>query len=436
MAERRKTMDPTLHVPGLRFDSRSSTVALDPRDEQFRNNPYLAYRFLHERQPTFYWEDYGHWCCTAYEDVQRLLRDKRFGRQILHVASRKELGLLDPPRHTADFDRIDGLSMLQLEPPRHTRLRQLVSRAFVSTQIERLQPAIESLAHSLIDRFENDASVNLLEAYATPLPVIVIADMLGIPRDMAQPLLDWSHRMVAMYQFGRDYDTECDANAAALEFSEYIAEVIVQRRRQGQNDLLSFMCQAREDGDELSDDEIIATTILLLNAGHEATVHQTGNAIKAILETSRLRGADPYEAYFSSEELAARTVEEAMRFDPPLHMFNRYALEHTTFVCSRSGLEVKLAQGDEIGLMLGAANHDPTVFDCPQWFDPHRKHLGHLAFGGGIHFCLGAPLARLEMQISLRILFDRLRHMRLRQQPTYRDAYHFHGLNELWVSWG
>lgn len=427
-------MDNLVNVPGFRFDEVTSTIALDPRSESFLNDPYEAYRFLHENRPTFFWENYGHWCCAGFEDVSRLLRDKRFGRQILHVASRQELGLPQPSAHTADFDRIDGLSMLQLEPPVHTRLRQLVGRAFVSTQIERLKPTIETLAHSLIDKFDQASSVNLLEEFAAPIPVIVIADMLGIPREMTNQLLDWSHRMVAMYQFGRNRHVEHNANAAAREFEVYVAGLVAERRMSRRDDLISLMCDAQEGDDELADDEIISTAILLLNAGHEATVHQTGNAIKAVLESSSEKGLDPYEVYFSSDESALKTIEEAMRFDPPLHMFNRYALEDVTIICSRSGRQIQLTKGDEIGLMLGAANHDPTVFDRPNIFDPNRKQLGHVSFGGGIHFCLGAPLARMEMQTSLRVLFERLRKMRLLQQPTYRDAYHFHGLNELLVS--
>ena len=292
-----------------------------PRDAAFYQDPYAFYRSVHAVSPTFFWEDYGHWCFAGFGEVSALLRDKRFGRQILHVATREQLGLPEPKPHTAAFDQTEKYSLLNLEPPAHTRLRALVNRAFVSRHVEQLRPRIERLANELIDGFAADGEVELLKAYAAPIPAIVIAEMIGLPADMAMQLVSWSNRMVTMYMFGVTHETELDANQASAEFMDYLGGVIAERRSKPREDLLTHMITAEVDGQKLSDDEILSTAILLLNAGHEATVHTTGNGIKAILES----GIDPARL-FADEAQTAATVEECLRFDAPLHMFTRYAL--------------------------------------------------------------------------------------------------------------
>lgn len=397
----------------------------DPREPEFFRDPYRFYIELHRQKASpFQWDDYGHWCFSSFDDVSALLRDKRFGRQILHVAAREELGLPEPLHHTLNFDAAERYSLLSIEPPEHTRLRMLVNRAFVSRQVERLRPRIEALTHEAIDSFESDGGTELIENFAAPIPVIVIAEMLGVPREMCDRLLDWSHRMVAMYMFGRTYETERDADNAALEFSEYLISLANERRNDLRDDLISHMLSTEANGERLSEAELVSTAILLLNAGHEATVHQTGNAIKSILES----GFDP-RSLFSSDEQTAATVEEALRFDAPLHMFTRYALEDIEY----KGISLK--KGDTIGLMLGAANRDPARFANPNTFDPFRSDGANVSFGAGIHFCIGAPLARLEMQIALKILFERLPSLRIAAEPQYKDVYHFHGIDKLMVAW-
>ena len=222
-------------MPAYAIDTTARTASCDPRNPVFYQNPYAFYDALHASSPTFRWTEYGHWCFAGFDDVNALFRDKRFGRQILHVATREELGWREPLPHTANFDAADRYSLLYLEPPHHTRLRLLVNRAFVSRQIERLRPRIEALAHELVAGFEAKGEVELISAFAAPVPVIVIADMLGVPREMADQLLDWSHRMVAMYMFGRNEATERDADAAAKAFSDYVRELAAQRR----NDLMT-----------------------------------------------------------------------------------------------------------------------------------------------------------------------------------------------------
>ena len=400
-------------------------AAAKPRDDAFYQDPYSFYSALHQTSPTFVWEDYGHWCFTGFKEVNALLRDKRFGRQILHVATREELGWPPPKDHTAAFDLTEKYSLLTLEPPAHTRLRTLVNRAFVSRHVEQLRPRIEKLANEIIDGFEGDGGTELIKAFAAPIPAIVIAEMIGLPAEMAPQLLNWSNRMVQMYMFGVTRDTELDANQASEDFMAYLAEVIAERRRAPREDLLTHMLTTEVNGQKLSDDEVVSTAILLLNAGHEATVHTTGNAVKTILES----GLDP-TTLFSSEAQTESTVEECLRYDAPLHMFTRYALSDVTL----DG-EVSLKKGDTIGLMLGAANRDPLRFKHADRFDPFRDDGQNVSFGAGIHFCIGAPLARIELQVALSTLFRRLPGLKLDGEPRYNDVYHFHGLERLDVAW-
>jgi cytochrome P450 len=395
-----------------------------PREAAFYENPYAFYADIHAQTPSFVWEDYGHWCFTGFDEVNALLRDRRFGREILHVMTREELGWPPPKPHLADFDQSEKYSLLALEPPAHTRLRTLVNRAFVSRNVEQLRPRIEKLANELIDRFEGEREIELLKAFAAPLPATVIAEMIGLPVEMASQFVAWSNRIVQMYMHGVTEAVEHDANAAARDFMAYLRPVIAERRANPGADLLSHMLTARED-DRLSDDEVISTTILLLNAGHEATVHTTGNAVKTILES----GLDP-KTLFATPEQSAATVEEALRFDAPLHMFTRYALEDVTL---EGGIALK--KGEVIGLMLGAANRDPRRFAHAGSFDPFRTDGANVSFGAGIHFCIGAPLARIELQIGLSTLFKRLSGLRLAAPPRYNNVYHFHGLERLVVAW-
>lgn len=411
--------NPTL--PYLSFDARTRRVRLDPHEPAFVQNPYAAYGWLHIHCPAFFWEDYGFWCFAGHDEINRLLRDRRFGRE----KPADDLGGDADRAHLADFDRVERHSMLELEPPAHTRLRTLVNRAFVSRQVERLRPRIEELANELIDGFEGDGGVDLMPAFATPIPVVVIAEMLGVPAENAPQLLDWSHRMVAMYMHGQSLETQESANRAAAEFSAYIRDYANQRRRKPGDDLLSLLIAAEEDGAKLCEDELVTTAILLLNAGHEATVNQTGNAVKTILESGR----DP-KALFATPESTAATVEECLRYDAPLHMFTRYAYDGIDL-----GDGISIRPGERIGLILGAGNRDPRSFEEPDRFLPGRADQKNVSFGAGIHFCIGAPLARLEMQASLKTLFTRLPGIRLAETPLYRDTYHFHGLERLRLAW-
>lgn len=399
------------------------SVPLDARDPAFWRDPYPTYARLRAETPVFAWEELGFVCFTRHDDVNALLRDRRFGRQILHRATRAELGWPEPAAHLAPFTAFEAHSLLELEPPAHTRIRTLVNPPFVPRSIARLQPRVEALAHTLIDGFEAERGGDLLARFATHVPVLVIAGFLGVPEAMAPQLLAWSHDMVAIYQVRRDHAIETRAVAATVAFSAYMRELLADRRAEPGEDVLSSMLQGRgPDGRGLSDDELVTTAILLLNAGHEATVHAIGNGVAALLA----HGADAAEVFLADP---VATTEEMLRFDAPLHLFTRYALDDVEFRGRR------FARGEKVGLLLGAANRDPARFVEPDRFDATRTPNPHVAFGAGIHACVGAPLARLEVQTAVRVLLERLPALRLDGAPVVQDTWHFRGHSMIPVVW-
>lgn len=392
----------------------------NPGNPEFFNNPYPVYEEMRSHGQAIYWEEYNMTCFTQYEPVNLALRERKFGRDFSATLTRKEVGLPEIKPHVKPFYDFDAHSLLELEPPAHTRLRKLINRAFLSRHIEKLRPEIEILAHRLVDEFPTDGSFDLLSLYAEKIPVIVISRLLGIPEEMGDQLLVWSHNMVAMYQFNRSREIEDAAVIATNEFSSFMRGYIEKRRDQPADDLISLLIAAREDGQQLSEDELITTCILLLNAGHEATVHAIGNGVKALLQA----GPETRQAFGKFPD-KFRNVDELIRYDPPLHMFTRYVLEDTEMA------GVSLKKGQTIGLLLGAANHDGEKYENPARIDFERGGLGHVGFGAGIHFCIGAPLARLEMQIGIDVLFKRLPDLQLAETPAYADRFHFHGLEKL-----
>ncbi len=408
----------------IEINSARRRVSLDPRDPLFFNDPYPAYCEMRERAPVFFWEQYGFWCFARHRDVSALLRDRRFGRQILHVASRAELGWPEPAEHLEPFNAIERHSLLELEPPEHTRLRGLVNRAFVSRQIDRLAPRVAALAHAAIDRFEARRQADLIAEFAAPIPIAVIAELIGAPAEESTRMLAWSHSMIAMYQFGGARAVEDAAAAASRDFAAFVRDLIAERRRRPCDDLVSRLIEAEAEGGKLNEDELVTTIVLLLNAGHEATVHALGNGLKAMLE-----GGGAGAVATSDKAVCDAIIDELLRFDAPLHLFTRYALQDVEI----DG--VILRKGDRIGLLLGAANRDPQVFANPDRLVFERAPNPHVSFGAGIHFCVGAPLARLELRVAMPILLQRLPGLALAEPPRYRDAYHFHGLEALRVSW-
>lgn len=403
--------------------SEAPVFDLDPCDPAFVRDPYPFYASMRDLGRVFAWRQLGHRCVARYEDVNALLRDRRFGRQILHVATREELGWPEPAAHLGPFHDFERHSLLELEPPRHTRLRGFVNAAFLPRQVDRAAAGIERLAQLLIDGFADRGSCDIVADYAAPLAVGVIAEFLGVPRDLGPRLLAWSHDMVAIYQARRDRAIEDRTVAATVEFSALMREFVAARRREPRDDFLSQLVTASDGtGQGLTDDEIVTMGILLLNAGHEATVHAFGNGVRAILDHVPAAAVDVVAS-------PAAHVEEMLRFDAPLHMFTRHALEDVVVAGER------FRKGDVIGLLLGSANRDPARFPSPDTFDGGRSPNPHVSFGAGIHACVGAPLARLEMQVALRVLFERLPKMRIAEPPRVKDAWHFRGVESLRVAW-
>lgn len=382
-------------------------LSQSPKDPAFVQNPYPFYDRARAGGDLFWWEDYGAVCAVSHRAVATCLKDKRLGREVPPEVAPSI------PAHVAPFYAVEAHSMLELNPPRHTRLRGLVLRAFTSRRINALEPEIEALCHDLIDRFPS-GDFDLLEAYARIVPVIIIARLLGVPEARADDLLAWSNAMVAMYVAGRSRAVEDAAVTATENFVAFIRSYIEEKRKAPADDLITHLIAAEEDGAKLSTDELITTCILLLNAGHEATVHTMGNAVKTLLERD-------------IRQIDAAVIEECLRFDPPLHMFDRWVWED----CELFGHSFRL--GDNVKCLLGAANRDPLPYPQPESFDPARMGPVNVAFGGGIHFCVGAPLARLELRVALKVLFERCPDLTLTAPPQFADVYHFHGLDRLSV---
>ncbi|MEC3862289.1 cytochrome P450 [Mesobacterium sp. TK19101] len=388
----------------IRFDQ-------SPTDPVFVQSPYPTYARMRDAGDLVFWQDYGMPCAVSHAAVHALLRDRRFGREV-PAEMAPEI-----PAHLAPFYAVEAHSMLELEPPRHTRLRGLVLRAFTSRKLGSMRADIEALCHRLIDDFPT-CEFELLPAFAQKLPVIVIARLLGVPEEMSDQLLAWSNAMVAMYQARRDRAVEDAASRAATEFSAYLRSYIDARRSAPRDDLITHLIAAEEGGEKLSTEELITTCILVLNAGHEATVHTIGNGLNTLLPMGLKVTPDNAEA----------VTEEIMRFDPPLHMFTRYAYDEVEVFGHR------FRRGDQVGLMLASANRDGRVWEDAERFDPERPLTTHTSFGGGLHFCVGAPLARLELQVALPVLFERCPGLRRVMPGTYADSYHFHGLERLMVA--
>jgi len=384
------------------------TLSQSPTEPGFVQNPYPFYARARAAGPLVFWQDYGMVVATTHHAVGALLKDRRFGREPINRPA--------VPDRLAPFYAVEAHSMLELEPPRHTRLRRLVLRAFTSRRIAGLGPGIEALCDDLIEAFPA-GGFDLLTAYAQPLPVIVIARLLGVPETRADNLLAWSNAMVKMYMAGRSQADEDAAVAATKDFVAFLESYIAERRSDPRDDLISELIAAEEAGDRLTGAELISTCILLLNAGHEATVHTLGNGVRAMLETGCSPSGDP-----------ERLVEEILRYDPPLHLFTRWCYEDVELLGHR------FARGDQVGLLLASAGRDAAVYACPDRFEPGRNAPLHHAFGAGLHFCVGAPLARLELQIALPRLFERCPRLHLTEPPRYAHIYHFHGHRRVQVA--
>ncbi|GAA1259049.1 cytochrome P450 [Sphaerisporangium rubeum] len=400
-------------------------MLFDPWNPEFVAHPYDVYRELRDTEPVRYFEPTGQWLVARHKDVNAALRDRRLGRSYLHLATHEEFGRPAEPEFQEPFWRVTRAGMLDVEPPVHTRLRRLVSKAFTPRMVEELRPRVRRVARDLVDGFVERGGGDLIAEVAEPLPVTVIAEMLGVPEADRHLLRPWSAGMCGMYELNPSLDAQHTAVRAASEFAAYLRELAALRRAHPGDDLISALAQVADGGDTLTEDELVGTCVLLLNAGHEATVNVTGNGWWSLFrhpgELARLR-ADP--------SLLTTAVEELMRFDTPLQMFERWVFEDVTI----GGVDIP--KGAEVALLFGSANRDPEVFPDPDRFDVARADNPHISFGAGIHFCLGAPLARVELAESFRALLEAAPALRLVEEPVWKPNYVIRGLESLMVSTG
>jgi unspecific monooxygenase len=393
-----------------------------PNDLGFIADPYPVYAELRERAPVLYDEATDHYLVARYQDVNALLRDKRFGRTYLHAASHTEMGHPDPPSWHDPFWDLINAGILDMEPPDHTRVRRLVSKAFTPRYVEGLLPRVQEIMDGLVDRVAGSGEFDLLSEIAEPLPVNVIAEMLGVPDADRHLLRPWSADICKMYELNPSLEMQQDAVRASTEFSGYLRGLAHERRAVPGEDLISQLAQVLDEGERLTEDELVGTCVLLLNAGHEATVNATGIGWWTLFRTpgalERLR-EDP--------SLLPTAVDELLRFDTPAQMFERWVLEDVELY------GVTIPRGAELGLLFGSANRDPAVFDRPGELDLAREPNPHLTFGAGIHFCLGAPLGRQELQISFGTMLERFPRIEPVEEPPWKPNYVIRGLAELRV---
>ncbi|HEY3208790.1 MAG TPA: cytochrome P450 [Actinomycetota bacterium] len=407
---------------GIEQQVTARELGFAPWDVSFVANPYPVYATLREGHPVLYDEATDHWLISRYDDVNALLRDRRFGRSYVHVASPAEMGRPEEPEWHAPFWWLIRNGILDMEPPDHTRVRKLVSKAFTPRLVEGLKPHIQRVMDGLVDEVSGAGEKDLITAIAEPLPVAVIAQMLGVPESDRHLLRPWSAEICLMYELNPSDDYARRAVRASEQFAEYLRTLSRERQAHPTDDLISALAQVVDAGERLTEGELIGTCVLLLNAGHEATVNVTGNGWWALF-----RNPDQLALLRSDHSLIPRAVEELMRYDTPLQMFERWVLEDFELHGNH------IPKGAELGLLFGSANHDPAVFEGPDELDITRRDNPHVSFGAGIHFCLGAPLARVELAASFGTLLRRLPYMELAEEPEWKDAYIIRGLKELRV---
>ncbi len=393
----------------------------DPSDPAFIADPYPVLNALREATPIF-WNDASHqWMLTRFADIAAVLRDRRMGRAYTHRFTHAELGRPAPDPRWSAFHEHEEWSLLALEPPDHTRLRRLVQKVFTPRAVDRLGNDIAAASDQLLERCGEQDTFDLLADYAQPFSVGVICSMLGVPLADAQALLDWSHAIVKMYELEADDATKQAANLAAAEFIAYTRALIDDKRRRPDGLLVSELARVEDEGDTLTEPEIVSTTMVLLEAGHEATVNTLGNGFRALMHHP-----DEWRRLTRGDVTASAAVEELLRWDSPLQMFERWVLDEGVEI---AGQEIRV--GEEVAMLFGSAQRDPRRFDDPDRFDIGRNDPAHIGFGGGIHFCVGAPLARLELATSIRGLVDRFPDLQLAAEPVYHPTFVIRGLTEL-----
>ncbi|MGI5481622.1 cytochrome P450 [Streptomyces lavendofoliae] len=394
----------------------------DPWSPAFVADPYPAYAELRARGRVHWFEPTRQYLVPRHADVSALLRDRRLGRTYRHRFTDEDFGRTPPPAAHEPFHTLNDHGMLDLEPPDHTRIRRLVSKAFTPRTVERLRPYVHRLADELVGSLVAEGGGDLLTAVAEPLPVAVIAEMLGIPEADRAPLRPWSADICGMYELNPDEETAARAVRASVEFSAYLRELIAERRARPGEDLISALIAAHDEGDRLTGQELVSTCVLLLNAGHEATVNSTVGAWWTLF-----RHPDQLAALRADPGLVPTAVEELLRYDTPLQLFERWVLDDIEIGGST------VPRGSEIALLFGSANRDADAFDRPDTLDLARVDNPHISFGAGIHYCVGAPLARMELAASMTALLERAPALRPVKEPERRPGFVIRGLDGLLV---
>ena len=393
----------------------------DLQDEALVADPYPVFNELRKPKKLLWSDRLELWLAPTYELANTTLRARTLGRIYQDKLPQDEWEV---------FNWLHSDSILDSEPPKHTRLRALVQKAFTPGRIESMRPNVEQLCEQLLveaqAKLEQQGHFDVLADYAEPLPVLVIADLLGVPRDMAPDLRRWSQDIVKMYEFQKTREQELAAQKAGFEFSQYIAGLAKDRKQNPKNDLITALVEVEEQGEKLNEHELIAMCVLLLNAGHEASVNGFGNGMVALFKHPEQLA----QLANNPRELSATALEEMLRFDSPLHLFERTATADTQIG------EVTVKAGEKVGAMLGCANRDDEVFQNAQSFDIKRTPNTHIAFGAGIHFCIGAPLARLEMNTSLPLLFEKFPKLQLAGEPQQRPTFVLRGYETIPVNVG
>lgn len=381
----------------------------DPRDPVFLADPYPAFAALRAEGEVHQHDGLGIAITVSHAASAAVLRHRGLGRIWTDA---------QPLERFASFNLLHRNSLLENEPPAHTRLRRVIAGEFGRGHVQRLRPMVAELAESMVDtlaaKIAADGSADLLEHLAQPLPVAVIAELLGVPASAGSQLVTWSNAIVKMYEYGLSEEGRDAAEQAAADFVAYLRDVVAGSPSGIVRDLTAS---------ELTPDEVVATAVLLLMAGHEATVNVIGNGVSALL-THRTE----WERLRSDPALLDSAVEELIRFDSPLQLFERTATEDVEIAGHR------VAKGSKIGALLGAAARDPKVFDAPDTLDVGRSPNAHLGFGMGIHYCVGAPLARVEIATALTALTKRLPDLRLAAEPERRPEFVIRGLRTLPVT--
>lgn len=402
-----------------------SDLGFDPWDPAFLADPYPAYAELRARGRVHWFEPTNQWLVPHHADVSALLRDRRLGRTYLHRFTHEEFGRSAPPPEHEPFHTLNDHGMLDLEPPDHTRIRRLVSKAFTPRTVERLRPYVRDLAGELVAGLVERGGGDLLKEVAEPLPVAVIAEMLGIPEADRGPLRPWSADICGMYELNPSEETAAKAVRASVEFSDYLRELIAARRKEPGDDLISGLIAAHDEDDRLTEQEMISTAVLLLNAGHEATVNATVNGWWALF-----RNPGQLAALRADHTLIPSAIEELMRYDTPLQLFERWVLDDIEI----DGTTIP--RGAEIAMLFGSANHDPAVFTDPERLDLTRAENPHISFSAGIHYCIGAPLARIELAASMTALLEQAPALRPAADPERKPNFVIRGLEGLRVEVG